>query len=141
MKYNGHYDTSQEIAACCYEFLVEWLSNKNVNVIIPVPATTERTVQPVYAIAKAISKNLNISYAPDVLIKESNIPVKSIPKANRNLKGSIKKQKYASVKCNVLLIDDFYSTGATATECVSMLKEDEFVDKIYYLAIAKTKNK
>ena len=38
-----------------------------------------------------------------------------------------------------LLIDDFFSTGETATECVRVLKEDELIDKVYYLAIAKTK--
>lgn len=141
MKYNGHFNTSREIALLCYDFLNEWLDDKNINSIIPVPATMERVVQPVYAIAEEIAHRLHLPYSQDVLKKTSDIPVKNMPRENRNLKGSVTKLKDAKWKCNILLIDDFYTTGETATECVSVLKEDNLIDKIYYLSIVKTKQK
>lgn len=49
------------------------------------------------------------------------------------------KLKDAKRKCNILLVDDFFTTGETANECVSVLKSDPLVDKVYYMAIAKTK--
>ncbi len=60
-------------------------------------------------------------------------------KDNKQLQGTIRKLKDAKYKCNILLLDDFYSTGETAAECVRVLKSDPLIDKVYFLAIAKTK--
>ena len=62
-----------------------------------------------------------------------------MPKDAKTVKGTIVKLKPALRPCNILLVDDIYSTGETANECVSVLKEDPLVKKVYYLAIAKTK--
>lgn len=139
LKYNGHLDTSEAIAEMCVEFLNRWLSDKKVDIILPAPPTIERISQPVYMIAEAISSKMHIPYAEDVLKKTSNIPAKNIDKSSRDMHGSIVKLKPATRKCNILLIDDLYSTGSTANECVAILKEDPLVEKVYYLAIAKTK--
>ena len=139
LKYNGHLDTSEFIAEKCVDFLNNWLSDKKVDIILPTPPTIERISQPVYMIAEAISSKMHIPYAEDVLKKTSNIPAKNIDKSSRDMHGSIVKLKPATRKCNILLIDDLYSTGSTANECVAILKEDLLVEKVYYLAIAKTK--
>ena len=39
----------------------------------------------------------------------------------------------------ILLVDDIYSTGTTANECVKILKEDPNVLSVSLLAITKTK--
>lgn len=139
MKYNGHFDTSQKIADFCTNSLKFWIANKKINIIIPIPPTTERDLQPVFAIGKALSKKLNIPYSDNVLTKINKVPSKSMPKNNKQLKGSILQVKPAKRKCNILLIDDFYSTGETANECVATLKKDPLINEIYYLAIVKTK--
>lgn len=139
LKYNGHLDTSEFIAEMCVEFLARWLSDKKVDIILPVPPTIERISQPVYMIAKAISTKIHIPYAEGILKKNSNTPAKNIDKSSRDMHGSIIKSKPAMRKCNILLIDDLYSTGSTANECVAVLKEDPLIAKVYYLAIAKTK--
>lgn len=139
MKYNGHFNTSEEIADMCINVLGQWLADKHIDSILPTPPTTDRLEQPVYMIAEVLASKLGIYYSDDVLIKQGNIPAKNMPKDAKDLKGSIIKQKNAKRKCNILLIDDFYSTGGTANECVSVLKTDPMVDKVYYLAIAKTK--
>ena len=51
-----------------------------------------------------------------------------------------KKNKNAIRKHSILLIDDLYKTGLTLTHCVSALREDPLVDKIYVLAVTKTRN-
>ncbi len=139
MKYNGHFDTSAEIANSCISFLKEWLSDKKIDMILPVPPTSDRAAQPVYLIAEAIAENLCIPYSDDVLEKTTNTPSKNMAKNRKQLKGSIRKRKDAKRRCGILLIDDFYSTGSTANECVSVLKDDDLIDRVYYLAIAKTK--
>ena len=139
MKYNGHLDTSESIAEMCIGFLNKWLSDKKVDIILPAPPTVEREFQPVYMITEAISVRIHIPYADDVLKKTNSVPAKNMDKNNRDMHGSIVKLKPATRKCNILLIDDLYSTGSTANECAAVLKEDPLVAKVYYLAIAKTK--
>lgn len=90
-------------------------------------------------ITEAISAKMHIPYTEGVLKKTGNTPAKNIDRNNRNMHGSIVKLKPAIRQCSILLIDDLYSTGSTANECVSVLKEDPLVVKVYYLAIAKTK--
>ncbi len=48
--------------------------------------------------------------------------------------------KPAKRKCSILLIDDIYNTGSTANECTKVLKSDPLIDKVYYLAIGKTRD-
>lgn len=139
MKYNGHYDTSDEIVDICLEQLEGWLSNKKIDVILPAPPTAERMEQPVYMIAETLAFRLGIPYSDEVLIKTDKRLAKNMPREAKSLKGSIAKRKDAKRKCNILLVDDFYSTGETANECVSVLKNDPLIKKVYYLAIAKTK--
>ena len=139
MKYNGHFNTSEEIATICVETLADWFAEKHIDIILPAPPTTERSEQPVYMIAESIAAKLGIYYSDDVLIKKEGIPAKNMPKDAKNLKGSILKMKNAKRKCNILLVDDFFSTGETATECVAVLKTDPMIEYVYYLAIAKTK--
>lgn len=139
MKYNGHFDTSGEIVSCCSTFLKFWLGDKRIDIVLPVPPTLERPIQPVHMISKTIAKLLSVHYSSEVLVKTTKEQSKSMPKDKKNLKGSIQKVRDANRECNILLVDDLYSTGATASECVLALKDDNLINKVYYLAIAKTK--
>lgn len=140
MKYNGHLDTSVAIAEKCIPFLSWWLKGKAIAAIVPVPPTHFRDVQPVYSIGNAISNLIGTYFVEDVLIKTTNTETKSIPHAERNLKGAIKQITPARKPCNILLLDDIYSTGTTANECARILKQDNFIENVYFFAIAKTKN-
>lgn len=60
-------------------------------------------------------------------------------KENKDLTGTIDVLKHAVRHCNLLLIDDLFSTGATATECTRKLQEDPLIDEIYVSAISKTR--
>lgn len=139
MKYNGHYNTSDEIVNICLGELEEWFLSKKIDAVLPAPPTAERLEQPVYMIAETLAFRLGIPYSDEVLVKTDRRLVKNMPKEGRSLKGSIEKRRNAKRKCNILLVDDFYSTGETANECVAVLKSDPLIEKVYYLAIAKTK--
>lgn len=67
-----------------------------------------------------------------------NKSAKASKDGNKTVK--IELLKNAKRKCNILLIDDLFSTGATLNECAKALKTDELVDNIYVLALTKTRD-
>ena len=139
LKYNGHVDTSAAIADNCSNKVQHWLKNAHIDIILPIPPTNERIAQPVFLIAEALSDRLKIPYSCEVLKKQGNIQSKNLTDDKQDLVGTIVQLKPAVRKCNILLVDDFYSSGSTANECVRVLKKDPLIDDIYFLAIAKTK--
>lgn len=140
MKYNGHFDTSTEIATKCKEFMDKWLKDKKIDIIVAVPPTHQRDVQPVFLIGETLSALTGIPFTSNVLEKTSPVETKNIPHNERNLRGSIRQLLPAKRECNILLLDDILSTGSTANECARVLKQDKLVRDIYFLAIAKSKN-
>ena len=139
MKYNGHSDTSGEIVDIITPFLNMWLTDKKINCVIPVPQTKQRINQPVFLIAEKIAAVYEIGYDSTVLEKTSPVASKDMCRDNKSVDGTIKKLKQATARRTILLVDDLYSTGSTANECVRVLKEDELVDDVYFLAITKTR--
>ncbi len=139
MKYNGHLDTSEKIVNIITPFLDRWLADKNIDYIIPIPPTTPRESQPVFLIAKKIADRYGMIYNDTVLRKISSIASKDMRGEQKTIEGTITKSKKASSYRNILLIDDLYSTGSTANECVRVLKQDPYIDNVYFLAITKTR--
>lgn len=139
MKYNGRVDTSAEIVDLISPFLNDWLINKEIDFVIPVPPTEQRTLQPVFAVAVQIAECYNLGYDLGVFEKTSNTPAKNMPKDNKNLAGTIKALKQANSVHNVLLVDDLYESGSTANECARLLLQDKNIRNIYYLALTRTR--
>lgn len=139
MKYNGHFNTSDEIAEMCSPAIGAWIKDKHVNVILPVPPTMERVFQPVKAVSERVAEILNIYFSDEVLHNKGTHPIKNVPKEERDMRGIIVQNKPAKRECNILLFDDLYSSGETANECVRVLRQDPLIKNIYYFAIAKTK--
>lgn len=137
MKYNGHYDTSARIAHICKDFLRDWLSDKSIDVVLPVPPSRERNTQPVFLVAEAIASVLDVPYTNKVLSKISTQEAKAIPPDERNLSGMIKMLSPAKRACNILLVDDLFQTGTTANECVSVLKKDKLIKDIYFFGYSE----
>lgn len=140
MKYNGHYDTSEEIAERCSNFMSSWLRGITIDAIVAVPPTKSRDAQPVFLIGEALHDKTSIPFASNILRKDSGAEVKGIPHEERNIQGCIHQIRPATRPCNILLLDDIFSTGTTAKECVRVLKQDPLINEIYFLAVAKTKN-
>ena len=139
MKYNGHQDTTNEILKLAKPFLNEWLRQKNIDCVIPVPPSNRRDFQPVFLLAEAIANQYHIFYVPNVLEKISNSQSKNMSRENKSIAGTIELRKKANCACNILLVDDLYSTGATAMECTRVLQADPLIKNVYFLAITKTK--
>lgn len=99
------------------------------------PSNKKRKYQPVFELSKEIAKYLDKKCMIDILTKSNNFQVKD----GYNIYGAIKQNKKIESKSNILVVDDLYSTGMTLNEVCKILKKDSNVNKIYCLAITKTK--
>ncbi|MCK9477179.1 MAG: hypothetical protein M0R46_14740 [Candidatus Muirbacterium halophilum] len=58
----------------------------------------------------------------------------------KKVKNTIIALKKANKRHNILLVDDLFESGETLNECTRVLKQDELLNKIYVLAMTKTKD-
>jgi len=120
-------------------FLDKWLTGKKIDIILPVPPTKKRDIQPIYIIAEIIANRYRIPYSSEVLNKNATEQAKDMnmnmdkDKDAKDLQGTIQLLKQAKRPCNILLVDDLFSTGSTIAECVRALKSDQLVNNIYVL--------
>ena len=99
------------------------------DLVLPVPIHRKRRDERGYnqaeILAKKVAKKTGIEYNKSVLkrVKDTDVMRKlSSLERRENLKGAFKATEYARGKA-VLLIDDIYTTGATADECAKVLKD------------------
>lgn len=117
---------------------------KKYDIIIPVPIHKKRKNERGYnqseLIARKLAKNLNVELVTDSLIKQKNtLPQSTLSKKQReeNVKTVYKIQNRQKIENKkIILLDDIYTTGATAEECSKILKQNG-AKEILVLTIAK----
>lgn len=135
-KYQNDKNCLSKIMDIVKNILDEWRIKDKIDIVIPVPPSNKkRKYQPVFEIAKEISKYLNKNCDFKVLSKNSELQVKD----GYSVKDKIIQNKSINRPSNILLIDDLYSTGETLNEVCRVLKKDKNVKNIYCLVITKTK--
>ena len=141
-KYRGRKDYLPEIVSTIQLFLQEHPEMTDFETIIPVPPSKTREYQPTCEICESLAEALGKFFAENVLVKESSVESKNLSGEEKRslIRGTICQVKPAKRLNSVLLVDDLYQTGATLSECVRVLREDPLIDKIFVLAITKTKN-
>lgn len=140
-KYRKNRDCLDRIIRLSGSFIKRWLMYKNIDVVLPVPPTDKsREFQPVFEIAKRVAHLLNTSYCEDLLIKRSAAQSKNLGLTRKGeIEGTVVKTGKVAVGCNTLLVDDLFQSGATLTECVRALRRDQNTNRVYVLAMTKTK--
>ena len=139
-KYSFEYGKLNEIMRLVEPFIRSWQVLQDVDFVIPVPSSKIRGYQPADEVAQKIASIINAGYSNEILHKESRIESKSLTgEAKQMLQGTIIKTKNATREHNMLLIDDIYDSGTTLLECVSVLRRDPKIKKIYVLTLTKTR--
>ena len=139
LKYRNKYENIDTILAIIKPFLDRFTELQEVDIIIPVPASKDRDFQPVDELARAIAGYLHVSFTNEVLGKNTTLQSKNMDRTEKNLEGSIVAKIRATRPHTILLIDDLFSTGKTLSECVSVLRADPLLKRIFVLAMTKTR--
>lgn len=127
------------------EFLKTRLVLPYIDVIIPVPASVERNIQPVYEICKCVGSELNIPVDVEFIKKiKSTQQLKSIEDPNKRqeiIEGAfevLNNEKYKNKK--VLIIDDLFRSGTTVNELSKTLYNSAHVENVYIATLTKTRS-
>lgn len=135
-KYQHKKNSLEKIITLIRDILDKWNIKEKIDIIIPVPPSNKkRKYQPVFEIANAIAEYLEKENRTDIIFKENDIQAKD----GNNINGTIKQYKKLDKICNVLVIDDLYSTGQTLNEVCKVRREDINIKNIYCLVMTKTK--
>ena len=112
---------------------------KSYDIIIPVPLHRKRFLERGYNQIELIAKKLEIPMETKCLLKIKNIKPQSTKNAEerkKDIKNTYILQNKDKVKNRkILILDDIYTTGSTANECIKTLSE--CTDKIGFLSIAR----
>ncbi|MEN9433477.1 MAG: hypothetical protein RLZZ422_1066 [Pseudomonadota bacterium] len=143
LKYQGDISILPDII----ELLSKFKGLESMDVIVPVPSSNKnRRVQPVDAIAKALSEKLNVRLGLDVLVKhKGSEELKNIDDPQQRLKllsEQLELNNMAQVMGkNVLLVDDLYRSGSTLSVATDLLYKHAKVKDVFVLVMTKTRSK
>jgi competence protein ComFC len=130
-----------EIVAAAVTFLNTW--HPPIEMIVPVPASTARAVQPVMLLARGISDQLHIPLVECVTKARETPQLKNIFDLDERLKaldGVHTVDAAAAQGRTILLCDDLYRSGATMNAITSALYEQGKAADVFALTITKTRS-
>ncbi len=146
LKYHYGKNTAEYLLPCLCGLIREHLPVADIDIVTSVPMTKKRRSETGYnhaeVIAKLICDELKLPYDPKLLEKQKVASVQhKLSASDRKtlIKGVYKRGKslYNIKDKTVLLVDDIITTGATLSECATILKE-EGASAVYCVTLAKS---
>jgi predicted amidophosphoribosyltransferase len=141
LKYSGDQSVVSEIADAAATLVKEW--QPTVEVIVPVPASTRRSVQPVIVLANALGQRLGVPVNDCIATTRDPSPVKNVGDLDermRLLTGLYSVNAGAVSGKKVLLFDDLYRSGATMNEIATTLYDQGQAADIFALTITRPRS-
>lgn len=113
-----------------------------IDVIVPVPPSAVRIVQPVQVLANAIGQRLQIPVVE--CVKRTKViaqlkNVRDLDERARLLEGAHSVEKEAVKGRKVLLFDDLYRSGATMNSITTLLYDEGEAREVVALTITRTR--
>lgn len=143
LKYRGKH-TAGQVAAAMADFFADKPNGlAKIDVIVPVPPSTTRRVQPLVEVAKQLGRKLKKPVVADAVRKARDTPgLKDVhdPEERRELLDGAFEVDPARVKGKgVLLVDDLYRSGATAN-AITLALLAAGAARVYFLAATRTRS-
>ena len=129
-KFNGKSFFARPLAGILKEAYNFYYASSHFNVIVPVPLSLEHQAERGYnqvgLMGKILSRNLNLPFNPKALVRVKNTPrLYDQTAAERRviLKDCFKAEAKNIAHKHILLLDDIFTTGATAHACAFALSK------------------
>ncbi len=141
LKFNRDKTVVPAIVEALEKFTKSW--KLRVNAIVPVPPSSDRPLQPVIVLARALSRSLGIPLV-DCLKRVRETPqlknVSDLDERLRLLKGLHQVDPSAIREKKVLLFDDLYRSGATMNAITDALYDDGGAAQVFALTVTRTRS-
>lgn len=141
LKYRGDVKVVGEIAAVAADFLKR--QHRTIDLIVPVPPSAARSVQPVVLLAESIGAALKIPVAGCVTTTRSSSQLKDITDPAQRaeaLAGLYAVDMRQTRGKAILLFDDLYRSGSTLNAITSLLLDDGSAAQVNVLTITRTRS-
>jgi len=143
-KYNNRLFLKKVLVDILYGFVKGNIDIKSIDGLIPVPMhkslISRRGFNQAAYLAKGLSAMLGLDCFENSLLKIKRTQQQAVlgkPERLKNIKGAFSVREGSDLKGkNLFLIDDVFTTGATADECSRSLRSYG-VNKVYLLALAR----
>lgn len=138
LKYRSDWDQAKPLAHAIANNIYPKL--KDVGFIVPMPASTTRTRQPVVEVAEALGEIVKTPVFSNLLHKAKSSPLKDLHTKEEKLKAignsfSVEDRIVGDGPWNVLLVDDLFDTGASMEAACKALRGYKKVKQIYVAAL------
>jgi len=144
MKYRGQAHVAAQVASILADFFgarPEVVSR--IDVIVPMPPSTARSVQPVLRVANELAKRLGKPVLSEALRKVRETPglkdVHDMEQRRELLDGAFEADRASLLGRGILLIDDLYRSGATAN-AATVVMIGAGASRVYFLAATRTRS-
>ena len=130
-----------EIVEAVAEFMKP--SKDRIDILVPVPPSTPRSIQPVGVLAAAIGKYLNLSVVDCVKKARDTPQLKNVYDLDERMKlldGAFEIDGVATKGKRILLFDDLYRSGATMNAITKALYEKGQAEDVMALTITRTRS-
>ena len=140
LKYKGDVGSIPSIVETAAHFIREW--GVSLDLIIPMPPSKQRLVQPVFEIASALASTFGIAVDTRSVSKTSStLQMKDIGDYSARvaaLESTIKVEGNLNGK-RVLLVDDLFQSGASMKVVARAIKDLGHTRAIYAIALTRTR--
>lgn len=142
LKYCNQHNEIEILANYLIAFLTPLLVRPYLDVIVPAPASKERDLQPVYAVAKMVSEKMGIPYDDTYIQKIKNTgELKTIesPQERAKLLNDAFSVTDLYKNKKILIIDDLFRSGSTLKELTKTMYNTGQVNNVYVVTLTKTR--
>jgi len=142
LKYRKDETALIEIGDTAEAFLHSW--GIEISIIVPVPPTAARTVQPVFQIVDELGNRLQAPVVKTAVRKRKQIPelknVYDFEERRRLLEDAFAVNRSSVEGQRILLVDDLYRSGATMSSVAEALLESG-ATTVHALALTQTRKR
>jgi predicted amidophosphoribosyltransferase len=142
LKYSGNMTAAREIIKTAAAYLKP--HRAKFDLIVPVPPSGKRAVQPVITLAKGIGEALGIPVAACVTTTRPATQLKGVidpDKRKELLIGLYRVDRVQTKGKNILLFDDLYRSGSTLNAITEVLLKEGKAATVRAFAITRTRSK